>query len=191
MDSDEKRVGRISLGARGPIPGILSAYDVLQAWLKMEWYPGPRTRDLLRRRTEALLRAFGIGSLHDFEWGDFLDGRRVEEFPRIASIVQELTEQERREFDLPMFFHILIRHRRAVQELSRATSFDLISGAAPVLAVKVAQRAESRLWEDIAEEDAILMEMISPDDRRFSETEMVERWGFPIADLDELICEEW
>jgi len=147
-------------------------------------------------RLTALLRAFELGTPEDFERGEFLDERAPTQYPRTMTAVRmgpEAFDAFQSGTGLQRFFWWLLRYRAQAERLLGTTSGILessVSGMAEALMVMI--RSNEGVEASLAEVDAVLLELMDPSGRQVPERELVERWGWPKVDIDELRRrEEW
>jgi hypothetical protein len=200
--------GRVEHVALGPVewtPPVFSASDVLREWvaaaccrLAPEWNePEDRTSSQWVRhaRVTALLHAFELGSPQTFADGRFLEGRPVAAYPRAGEVVQKTWGDHDRDamgFSdiLCWLFSWLLRYRSDAERLLRCESGLLVAHSGTIAGIDVTRRATNGVVTALAEIDALLTEMIAPGGKQITEREMIERWGWPEVDLDQLEQEE-
>lgn len=202
--------GHIEHVALGPVewtPPIFSAKDVLSEWLAAERAGlGPRWNEpqdhassawVRYARVMALLRAFDLGSPRSFADGEFLEDRPIVAYPRAAKAIEARTLRRAgrpfaaRSDTLSRLFWWLLLYRGEAERLLRKNSGWLEAGHPGILtALYVTGAANAGVAAALAEVDALLLEMISPEDEQISEREMFERWGYPAVDLDQILQDE-
>ncbi len=207
-DPRDRRVESIGFGPVDWTPPVYGAKEVLQEWLasgirgRFETPEEPKDRKssawVRYARVRALLLAFGLGSPAEFGNGAFLHGRPQSACPRSAAEVARIRldypegyRPKESDSDLPIFFGYLLDYRFAAERLlrhyGRMLECSIIGAAA---ALELAVSANSKIAADLTEIDELLAEMISPEGKKVALVELVEKWGWPEVDLEELEREE-
>jgi hypothetical protein len=202
----EGRVEHVGLGPVEWTPPIFSASDVLHEWfaaasckLAPEWEE-PQDRASSRwvryARVTALLRAFELGSPRTFAEGQFLEGHPISAYPLAAEALQKAGNRlgggviQDRDVLCRLFWWLLV-YRIEAERLLGINSGWLVAGEPGILAaLDVTGRTNDGVAAALAEVDALLAEMIAPGGKQIREREMIERWGWPEVDLNELEEEE-
>lgn len=202
-----EKEGRIQHVALGPVEWVsptFGAKEVLREWLVAayrgldpEWKE-PENREssqwVHHARVTALLRAFELGSPEDFSDGRFLEGRPLSAYPRAVEALgrfrQDVRGRDRRD-TLSRLFWWLLRYRMQAEHLLRINSGWLeASSPGIVTAIRVTGQANDGVVTALAEVDALLEELLAPEGKRVTERELIERWGWPEVDLDQLLMDE-
>ncbi|ALG85405.1 hypothetical protein [Gordonia phthalatica] len=207
MTSSQDYTAQTLLDAYLDLHGLAPAS---QRWSEREFADNP-PRALRYRRLIALLTAFGLPtSITMFEAGAFIgedDSRYLDLIPELFNVDDESVAtvtaisgdraHERRfhlkprDFSrLSYYFEGMLAYRVAVDRPLRFTSGYL---AAPkLLHIGVAQMSEVNdgIRQDLRIIDGPLCRLISPESRSFSRQEMVDRYGYPVDDLQQ-IDGEW
>lgn len=142
----------------------------------------------------ALFKAFGIPwNISLFRDGGFI----TEDRPR-SSLLQRAAAEMRAEHsdrhgqtadDLPMLFSILLGFREDVEQTLRSSTGMEASGLLLWAHQKIRQ-ANDTIRQAAQPIDEILVELISSDGKRFALPELIQDYGYPADDLDQ-IDEDW
>jgi hypothetical protein len=203
--AQENRLEHVALGPVSWEPLVLGAKDVLHEWLEAahaglqesEWKePEDRTTSQWVRhaRVMSLLRAFGLGSPKSFAEGDFLKGKPVAEYPLATQALRQLPKGAR-ETDsqdvLGRLFWWLLVYRTEAQKLLKLNSGWLAASNPGILAaLRLTGDATEGVAAALEEVEALLVELIDPSGKQVPERELIERWGWPHVDLEQLLMDE-
>jgi len=170
---------------------MFSARDVLDEWLASDLsrapdagVPSDRSGSAWVRwtRVNALLRRLQLGSPTEFANGEFLFGKAPGAYPRSRDAICTHDEDflsldcESQQFSLQYLFRWLLSYRSEVQRLLTINSGVLeIGSSGTFAAVALTEEANRRIATEVADIDALLIELIDPDDRRIAERDL-EGW---------------
>jgi hypothetical protein len=201
----ENRLEHIALGPVDWVPPTFGAKEVLREWLEAaysgldpEWKE-PEDRGssqwVQHARVTALLRAFALGSPEDFAEGRFLEEKPLSAYPRATEALERFLKDapgRDRSDTLSRLFWWLLTYRLKAEHLLKLNS-GWLSASSPgiVTALRVTGRANDGVVTALAEVDALLEELITPDGKRVTERELLKHWGWPEVDLDQLRMDEF
>jgi len=195
-DPKHLRVEHVALGPVDWSPPLYDRRDVLWRWLEIPSWEEPAERassDWVRwARAVALLRAFDLGAPEAFAAGRFLDGKSLDAYPRTAALVAAQWPNPAEApptGSLSWMFRWLLSYRSQASLLLHAGWLEA-SGAALLSAIALTDDANRALAAALEPVDAILFELISPDDRTVEEAELIARFGWPEIDLQALLDAE-
>ena len=187
----KNRVEQVAFGSVTWEPRMFSARDVLDEWLASDLSRAPDAGEPSDRsssawvrwtRVNALLRSFQLGSPTEFAKGEFLLGKAPGAYPRSRDAICTRDEEfssldyELQQFSLQQLFGWLLFYRSKAQQLLTINSGWLEIGFPGTLAaVTLTEDANRRIATEIADIDALLIELIDPDDRRIAERDL-EGW---------------
>jgi hypothetical protein len=170
---------------------MFSARDLLDEWLASDLSRAPGAGEPSDRsgsawvrwtRVNALLRSFQLGSPVEFAKGEFLLGKAPGAYPRSCDAICTCDEEfssldcELQQFSLQQLFEWLLFYRSKAQQLLTINSGWLAIGFSGTLtAVTLTEEANRRIATELADIDALLIELIDPDDRRIAERDL-EGW---------------
>jgi hypothetical protein len=200
----EGRLEHVTLGPVEWVPLTFGAKEVLREWLDAagaglapEWQePADRaTSQWVRHaRVVALLRAFELGSPKDFAEGSFLAKKELSAYPRATQALREAPEDARgfgNTDGLSRLFWWLLIYRTDAERLLRINSGWLSASHAGILAaLRMTTDANEGVEAALEDLEAVLMELIEPSGKQLTERELIERWGWPQEDLEQLLMDE-
>ncbi|MFL5347716.1 MAG: hypothetical protein ACJ8AT_23250 [Hyalangium sp.] len=199
----EGRIEHVALGVIDWVPPTFGARQVLREWLEgahaglaPDWQEPPdrATAQWVRHaRVLALLRAFELGSPKDFADGSFLKGKALSTYPRAAQVLREAQERggSHEPDALGRLFWWLLLYREQAEKLLQFNSGWLVASHTGLLtALQVTGDANEGVAAALEELEALLVELIEPSEKQVTERELIERWGWPEVDLDELLMDE-
>jgi hypothetical protein len=195
-DPKRARVEHVALGPVDWTPRRLGRADVLYTWLDAalmlpSWdEPADRASSAWVRwaRVNALLRAFELGTPSSFESGAFLDGHKIERYPRVAEVIASVAEPSLPARPVWMFRWLL--HYRTMTERILRSGWVEAGDRALLAAIDLTDGANRALGAALEPIEALLVELISPDERAFDEAELVARFGWPDVDLQSIVDDE-
>ena len=147
------------------------------------------------RQLTALFRAFGIPwSMSSFRDGSFIkQGQDHEALLQRAASEMPAELQERHgpsAEQLPMAFSILLRYREEVgRTLSSSTGTE--ASAFYFWALRRIGQLNETIRQGVQPIDEILAELISPDGKYFTLNALVQDFGYPQDDLDQIDDDWW
>lgn len=199
----QDRLDHIALGAVNWVPPLFGAKEVLREWLDAAYAglapnweePTDRTtsRWVRHARVVALLRAFGLGTPEDFAEGRFLAEKPLSTYPRAAQVLRETQEAggDNERDTLGRLFWWLLLYRQQAEKLLQFNSGWLAASHLGILtALRLTGEANEDLTAALEELDLLLVELIEPSGKQVPERELIERWGWPLVDLEELLMDE-
>jgi hypothetical protein len=200
----ENRLQHVALGPVDWVPPTFGAKEVLREWLAAGYSglaPGwkePEDRAssqwVQHARVTALLRAFALGSPEDFAEGRFLEEKPLSAYPRATEALgwylKESPGRDRPDTLSRLFSWLLTYRLKAEHLLSLNSGWLSASSPGIVTALRVTGRANAGVEAALAEVNALIEELIAPEGKRVTERELIERWGWPEVDLDQLRIEE-
>lgn len=196
----ENRLGDVTVGSRERLLPPITRVAVLRNWLStvdrlkdgLLVGDGLRSTMIRHRRLHALLEAFELGSPAEFSKGAFLK-RPFERYPlSVAALRGTPYSPYFDEHDLRHLFWRLLSYRRAATRLWTAASYDEAGASGALTVIRVTSDVNRHLAGALTDIDDMLLEMISPTDRIFSEAELITRFGYvDDSDLYEALADEW
>lgn len=198
----EGRLEHVAFGPVGWTEPKFGAREVLSEWLAAHSVLAPEWKEpedrasskwVRHARVMALLRAFELGSPEDFSQGRFLEEKALSGYPRAAGALKEFERDfpKPRSDSLCRLFWWLLTYREEAEPLLQIHSGWLSASHPGILtALRATGRANSRVKEALSEVETLLVELISPSGKQVTEREMIERWGWPQVDLQQLLQDE-
>ena len=197
----EDRLINVTLGSDQHLLPVVTRVAVLKSWLcAVEFLKdgqlvldGLRSTMIRHRRLTALLGAFELGAPKEFSRGEFLEPP-LERYPLSVAAVRE-TPYSRGYVDAHELKHLfwrLLGYRRAASRLWSVASYDEASSPGALTVIRMTNEVNRHVAGALEHVDDVLLEMISPEDRVFSEAELVSRWGYVTdAELRKALADEW
>jgi len=201
----EDRLDHMILGAVDWVATLFGAKEVLREWiaaahagLDPDWKePTDRATSQWVRyaRVMALLRAFELSSPRDFAEGNFLERKPMSAYPiasRVLREVQRMSGLSNPDSDvLGRLFWWLLIYRVQAEKLLQINEGWLVAGHLGIFtALQVTGDANEGVAASLEEIEALLIDMIDPSGKQVTEREMIERWGWPDVDLEQLLMDE-
>ncbi len=174
---------------------VVDRTTVLREWLAAAPLLAPEWKEPVERETVrwvrrarvlALLEAFQLGTPDAFENGQFLAGAVRERYAKTSALMEKHEGRHRAASSMvpPRLFWWLLGYRREAERLLTFHDGLLEAGIDGVFqGVAVTLAATEQARGSVAEIDELLLEMISPDDRKLR-GDAIEGW--PDADLEVL-----
>jgi hypothetical protein len=200
----ENRLESVALGTVDWSP-LFGARRVLEEWLAAahagldphwEEPTDHATSEWVRyARVVALLRALELGSPRDFAAGKFLMGKPMSAYPLAEQVLREVQKMsglpDSDEERLSRLFWWLLIYRMQAEKLLQINSGWLVAGMLGIYtALRVTGDANEAVKSALQEIEVLLVELIDSMGRQVTERELIERWGWPQVDLDELLADE-
>jgi hypothetical protein len=144
---------------------------------------------------EALMKALQINcSCQEFQYGEFLFGQNQfnqseliikikENYP---TLFQTTNTDEKVQIDFQFMFEMLFSYRMQLQKLTSLTDSVLEYSEYNRYPVLIIDTINNKLQADIEAIDNILAYLINPKELHFSNQELIEKYNYPIGDLNEI-----
>ena len=133
---------------------------------------------------QSMLRAFGINDLVGFRTGKFIEENDSRRYERALSLISEEKISSDKNYCLPECFASLIQHREEVEYVMNFGSGAYSFGST------LLRDTYQKIWDFIAvikEEakaiDAIIVAIISPEEKSFSVGQLIREYDFPCIDI--------
>lgn len=200
----ENRVEQVAFGPVIWEPRMFSTRDMLDEWLASDLSrtpdaaePSDRSSSAWARwtRVNVLLRGFQLGSPTEFAEGDFLFSKDPDDYPRAWNAIREhspFVDPALEDLALPQLFRRLLSYRTKAHRLLEFNSGILEGSGLPGIfaATRITQTANRRIATKLANIDALLIELIAPDDRRIAERDL-EGWIYDDELKYRVQVEDW
>jgi hypothetical protein len=144
---------------------------------------------------EALMKALQINcSYQEFQYGVFLmEPYHLEQSELIIKIkesyptlFQIINTDEKDQIDFQFMFEVLFSYRMQLQKLTSLRDSVLEYSEYNRYPVLIIDTINNKLQADIEAIDNILAYIINPKEIHFSNQELIEKYNYPVGDLDEI-----
>lgn len=144
---------------------------------------------------DALMKALQINcSYQEFQYGEFLmkpDNLEQSELiikikENYPSLFQTTNTHEKNQIDFQFMFEMLFNYRMQLQKLISARDSVLEYLEDNRYPILIIEGINSKLQADIEALDDILAYLINPKEIHFSNQELIEKYNYPVGDLEEI-----
>ncbi|GAA4074507.1 hypothetical protein GCM10022389_20090 [Flavobacterium cheonanense] len=144
---------------------------------------------------DALMKALQINcSYQEFQYGEFLLGQnqlvQSELITKIKEnytiLFQTINTDEKDQSDSQFMFEMLFSYRMKLQKLTSLRDSVLEYSEYNRYPVLIIDTINNKLQADIEAIDNILAYLINPKEIHFSNQELIEKYNYPVGDLDEI-----
>lgn len=148
---------------------------------------------------EALMKALQINcSYQEFQYGEFLLGQnqlvQSELITKIKKsypiLFQTINTEEKKQIDGQFMFEILFSYRMQLQKLTSVKDSVLEYSENNRYSILIIDTINNKLQSDIKAIDNILEYLINPNQINITKQELIEKYNYPVGDLDD-IDSEW
>jgi hypothetical protein len=144
---------------------------------------------------DALMKAMQIScSYQEFQYGAFLmEPQHMEQSEFIIKIkenyppiFQTTNTDEKDQIDFQFMFDVLFSYRMQLQKLTSVKDSVLEFSEYNRYPILIIYEINNKLRSDIEAIDNILAYLINPKEIHFSKQELIEKYNYPVGDLDEI-----